>query len=610
MECVNCYELFDEGLHLPVNLDCGHTFCRMCVTELVRQKAKLPHCPMCRAPIPAPLGSEAFPRNFAALELSAALREKRNLYEFCATHALEPERFFCTSCQRGVCASCLVEHSKHTLAPQEFSHKVVWERMAALRKWAEDETRNLGLRLLHSRERLAQVRVAEALEEGRLAESARALRDKLLQDIEDVKAHHRQHVAARQAELRASSKSLGDQLAELALASAQLEELEAQLQKGGSCARELGLVEKVEEIETRTLARLAELPGKQAGCAESLRISLNPKFEEGLGRLGSITAETADCSVVFIGEQNTCFLYHVESNEWRLLRLSAEPGLEPSPFCTAHALTDRLLLFGGGQSAEVLQLEYKTLALTRAGTLAQSRTEHCSVRVDSRVYLLGGYNKETNQFLADCEVFSIKDGASRPVQPMRTAKCGFAAAALPGHILVAGGFDGSQRLRAVEKYALAEDCWSALRVALPLRLAYHALVAIGDGKLLLIGGSSAEEEYSRAVYQLDPAQESCAKYGHVPEGRDTRHKVVLHEDRLLVFGGGDSPSYAYSYFEDKWTELAGLERGAVGESFDSWVAVAVANFPRPTGRAAHCLFENEQFGASNLIGFDDSLSSV
>lgn len=47
MECTNCYEFFDEEIHIPLNLECGHTFCKQCIKALLKNSPKL-ECPMCR----------------------------------------------------------------------------------------------------------------------------------------------------------------------------------------------------------------------------------------------------------------------------------------------------------------------------------------------------------------------------------------------------------------------------------------------------------------------------------------------------------------------------------------------------------------------------------
>ena len=47
MECTNCFEFYDEEIHIPLNLDCGHTFCKACICGLIANAIKL-ECPICR----------------------------------------------------------------------------------------------------------------------------------------------------------------------------------------------------------------------------------------------------------------------------------------------------------------------------------------------------------------------------------------------------------------------------------------------------------------------------------------------------------------------------------------------------------------------------------
>lgn len=73
MECSVCCEAFsEEGAHVPRNLDCGHTFCTLCIQRLdshapLRQG---PKCPECRAVIRFNRRTAtSLPKNFKLLEL-------------------------------------------------------------------------------------------------------------------------------------------------------------------------------------------------------------------------------------------------------------------------------------------------------------------------------------------------------------------------------------------------------------------------------------------------------------------------------------------------------------------------------------------------------------
>lgn len=78
MDCSLCCESFtEEGPHVPRNLDCGHTYCTICIQQLdshapLRQG---PKCPECRAVIRLNRRNVySLPKNYKLLEL---IREQR-----------------------------------------------------------------------------------------------------------------------------------------------------------------------------------------------------------------------------------------------------------------------------------------------------------------------------------------------------------------------------------------------------------------------------------------------------------------------------------------------------------------------------------------------------
>ena len=36
MECENCCEDYNENEYVPLNLECGHTYCKQCVIKLLQ----------------------------------------------------------------------------------------------------------------------------------------------------------------------------------------------------------------------------------------------------------------------------------------------------------------------------------------------------------------------------------------------------------------------------------------------------------------------------------------------------------------------------------------------------------------------------------------------
>lgn len=59
MECKICYELYDEQYHYPYIINCGHTFCRLCIEKLLNEENEgntenneiHKKCPICRTSI-------------------------------------------------------------------------------------------------------------------------------------------------------------------------------------------------------------------------------------------------------------------------------------------------------------------------------------------------------------------------------------------------------------------------------------------------------------------------------------------------------------------------------------------------------------------------------
>ena len=68
LECTICCELFDSNDRIPRSLHCGHHFCALCLTGLIRKPARkwLVQCPVCEVETSVP-GQDVskLPKNFA-----------------------------------------------------------------------------------------------------------------------------------------------------------------------------------------------------------------------------------------------------------------------------------------------------------------------------------------------------------------------------------------------------------------------------------------------------------------------------------------------------------------------------------------------------------------
>lgn len=121
MECPSCYEYFDGDNRIPRNLNCGHTFCEVCLVQLEQQR--LTFCPICRTTLAKQFKAKKLPKNYLALEFANKQQEMMKKSNFCPTHTKELMRHFCITCCTLICMECIVDHSGHEFVRKEESSK-------------------------------------------------------------------------------------------------------------------------------------------------------------------------------------------------------------------------------------------------------------------------------------------------------------------------------------------------------------------------------------------------------------------------------------------------------------------------------------------------------
>ena len=121
MECPSCYEYFDGDQFVPRNLNCGHTFCEVCLIKIEQQR--LTFCPICRTSLQKPFKAKKLPKNYLALEFANKQQELMKKSNFCSQHPKELMRHFCITCVQLICMECIVDHSGHEFVRKEESGK-------------------------------------------------------------------------------------------------------------------------------------------------------------------------------------------------------------------------------------------------------------------------------------------------------------------------------------------------------------------------------------------------------------------------------------------------------------------------------------------------------
>ena len=121
MECPSCYEYFDADSRVPRNLQCGHTFCEVCLVKIEQQR--LTFCPLCKTGLQKPFKAKKLPKNYLALEYASKHHEMTKNSNFCPIHPKELMRHFCITCVSLICMECIVDHSGHEFVRKDESGK-------------------------------------------------------------------------------------------------------------------------------------------------------------------------------------------------------------------------------------------------------------------------------------------------------------------------------------------------------------------------------------------------------------------------------------------------------------------------------------------------------
>mmetsp|Transcript_4745 Transcript_4745/g.7142 ORF Transcript_4745/g.7142 Transcript_4745/m.7142 type:complete len:1017 (+) Transcript_4745:916-3966(+) len=117
--CSICMERFNDSRHAPLVLNCGHTFCRDCLSSLQSAKSQI-KCPNCNSIESRSI--DALPKNFILSEIVL-----KTLYSndtqvdpwACKLHPGENIAFMSQSSRQLFCSECLADKNVNDLVPLE-----------------------------------------------------------------------------------------------------------------------------------------------------------------------------------------------------------------------------------------------------------------------------------------------------------------------------------------------------------------------------------------------------------------------------------------------------------------------------------------------------------
>jgi N-acetylneuraminic acid mutarotase len=241
---------------------------------------------------------------------------------------------------------------------------------------------------------------------------------------------------------------------------------------------------------------------------------------------------------------------------------SAAPMQEPRRGHTAVLLPNKHVLVAGGtavrsgdslkslRTAELYDPEEDTWTTT--GAMTDARSGHTAVALDGgRVLVAGGIapiSRTGEASLAFCELYTQSSGTWAPTASLLQPRSRHQAVKLSGTtVLVVGGstpgtpgdgtFDPFNQLTA-ELFDVASGLWTAMPPR-PGGRGFHRAVALGSGKVLVIGGTA--DTVNDAGYQSVLLFDSQAKTWTVETGlavgRWAFAATALGNGKVLVAGG-------------------------------------------------------------------------
>jgi Kelch motif len=225
---------------------------------------------------------------------------------------------------------------------------------------------------------------------------------------------------------------------------------------------------------------------------------------------------------------------------------------------------------GGGALREFEVVDASTNRVVRVGEMRQARIDHTATLLPGgRVPVLGGYD---GGYLRTGEIFDPRTGSFTDAGSMNVGRSGHTATTLrDGTILIVGGVgDGWSFLSSAEVYDPRAATFAPVK---PMAVAResHTATLLSDGRVLIAGGHRDRRE-NIVVYSstelYDPAQRHFEPGPAMTIARHKHDGIAIGDGRVLVVGGSDprdrtrfTDAEVYDPNTKRWM---GVARGSLG----------------------------------------------
>ncbi len=167
-------------------------------------------------------------------------------------------------------------------------------------------------------------------------------------------------------------------------------------------------------------------------------------------------------------------------------------------------------------------------------------------------------NQDLTGILSLCEVFNLRTQTWKMIGGLNVQRCTANATVFNGRAYVFGGFNGSGRVKEIERYNEADDRWEFVQVCLKYHIEAAVLVMLSDSEVLFLGG---KDHYSQVAY----ATVYNLERGSIEELPKMNSTHVLAKGgrfgkRIVCFGGSSNTGYEYFDLDTfEWNKISSFE---------------------------------------------------
>lgn len=282
--------------------------------------------------------------------------------------------------------------------------------------------------------------------------------------------------------------------------------------------------------------------------------------------------------ICYFGEKNKILIYDINADEWDMTQLSFGETYEFNYYSSAATLPNGSIILTGGESSNAVCQVYLTsyrahkhpsVKIVQREPMNHPRKEHVSLYLSNSVYVLGGYNGKSNNFLNLCERYDLETGHWHPISSMIVPKCAFAATTLNNrYIFAVGGYNGTIRLNSIEKYDIKTDKWTMLDIKMKQSLSNSACFAYSEQSLMILGGGH-NKGFSLEMIEFNIETQKWKKFKSMSDGKDLRNKVIVFNGEIFAIGGNNCLAEKFSLRKNDW-ELLSSYQSFVNDNLDSW----------------------------------------